>query len=154
MIRYKSIREDFRSNFLDQAEQHLKDGNFHSAVRSVGRALGMRDVPSRYDKQISTQEKNYMQRDNNINNFVVLQNIKKILLGKGSEVIPMKRIAPVYSQKTVDKKIQRALDDYDVRKQSEINSEPEEDMEDTDIDEIEDMDDEEFEYEEEDIEDD
>lgn len=110
MKRYKSIKEDFKSNFLDQAEIHLKDGNFHSAVRSIGRALGMRDIPSKFDKQISTQEKNFLADNNNINNFTVLQNIKKILSGKGSQIIKMQHTEPMLKRKTANKMIAKAVD--------------------------------------------
>ena len=129
MIRYKPIREDFRSSFLDQAEEHLGNGNFHSAVRSVGRALGMRDIPSRYDSAITTQEVNYNKPDNNINNYTVLQNIKKILLGKGSQIVKMRHIEPVFKKASVDKMIRKKLADYDAQKQAELEQPDDEDVE-------------------------
>lgn len=132
MERYKQLFENIKNNLLDQAETHLINGNFNSAVRSIASSMGLNAIPHTCDSKLVTQEKNFRANSNNINNHAVLSNIQKILAGKG-KVIGMKRDDRVYKQGTVNKMISKAIDDYDVKKQGELEQDDIEELPDENI---------------------
>ncbi len=109
MNRYKSIfNEGKKDNLLNNAEEFLNNGNYHSAVRSVALSMGIYSVPHKYDKDISREVHNHMQSDNNINNFAFVSNIQKILQDK-KDLIKMKPNEKLYKQDELNTEIEKAI---------------------------------------------
>lgn len=121
MFKYIRLTEDRRNDLLNQAEDFLNNGNYHSAIRCIASAMGLLKVPHDYDDLLSQQEYDHRAERNNINNFTFISNIQKILSGKKKYIIPTQPDEEIFTKKDLDKKIKKIIK----TKEKEFNKEKE-----------------------------